>query len=67
MTDKERKRFFEKHPKAKSLRWTPMVRDMTLFVKGTIRHPDHATITLRRWHKVVVNGEIRGENVVFLD
>jgi len=66
-TEEERKKLYKKYPKKKKLSWTPMVKDPTLYVKGTIRHPDHATITLKRWHKVVVNGEIRGANVVFLD
>jgi len=67
MTDKERNKLFQTYPKTRELKWTPMVKDMTLYVKGTIRHPDHKTLKLKRWHKVVVNGEIRDKNVVFLD
>lgn len=67
LTEKERIKFYKDYPKSKELNWTPRVKDMTLYVKGTIRHPDHKTIKLRGWHKVVVNGEIRGKNVVFLD
>jgi len=67
MTEKERNKLFQTYPKTRELKWTPMAKDMTLYVKGTIRHPDHKTLKLKRWHKVVVNGEIRGKNVVFLD
>jgi hypothetical protein len=55
------------HP---SWRWTSMLRDPDLFVRGAIRHPDHATITLRGWHRVYMNTESlarAGSHVVFLD
>ena len=32
----------------------PLTRDLELFARGTVRHPDHATITLHGWHRVVV-------------
>ena len=50
--------------------WRPMRRNPTAFVKGTVRHPDHATIRLDVWHQVVLNteGEAPGaRSVVFLD
>ncbi len=47
-----------------------MTRDPELYAKGAVRHPDHATITLRDWHRVLVNTE-RGaramRHVAFLD
>jgi hypothetical protein len=47
-----------------------MVRDPELFARGTVRHPDHATIELNGWHRVVMNTENRARamrHVVFLD
>jgi hypothetical protein len=50
--------------------WRSMLRDPELYVRGAIRHPDHATITLRGWHRVYMNTESlaqAGSHVVFLD
>jgi hypothetical protein len=50
--------------------WTEMVRDADVFAKGAIRHPDHATIVLRGWHRVAMNTETGARamrHVVFLD
>jgi len=50
--------------------WRTMARDARVFVKGTVRHPDHATIRLPYWHQVVMNTETRAaamRNVAFLD
>ncbi len=58
------------NPEASSWNWRPMRRNPTAFVKGTVRHPDHATIRLDVWHQVAMNteGEAPGaRNVVFLD
>ena len=51
-------------------RFRMMTRDPELFARGTVRHPDHATITLHGWHRVVMNTENRASamrHVVFLD
>jgi len=50
--------------------WQIMVRDAGVFVKGKITHPDHATIVLKCWHRVLANteGQARGmRHVAFLD
>jgi len=41
-----------------------------VYVRGRIRHPAHVTITLRGWHRVVMNTEGQSRamrNVAFLD
>jgi len=51
-------------------RYRLMVRDPELFARGTVRHPDHATIELHGWHRVVMNTENKASamrHVVFLD
>ena len=51
-------------------RYRMMTRDPELFARGTVRHPDHATITLHGWHRVVMNTENRASamrHVAFLD
>ena len=50
--------------------WRPMTRDPELYVRGPIRHPDHATLRLREWHRVYLNTEPlarAGAHLVFLD
>ena len=51
-------------------RWRTMVRDARVFVKGAVRHKDHATIHLSCWHEVAMNTETQAlamRHVAFLD
>jgi hypothetical protein len=51
-------------------RWTPMVRNAHVYVKGNIRHRDHKTVFLSFWHEVVPNTETEARamsQVAFLD
>lgn len=43
------------------------VKDMSVYVRGGIKHRDHATIVLHDWHQVLLNGEIVSSNVAFYD
>ncbi|QDU42518.1 hypothetical protein Mal52_09810 [Symmachiella dynata] len=55
---------------AKNWGWTSMVRNAGVYVRGRIRHPDHATITLAGWHRVAMNTENESRamrHVAFLD
>ena len=50
--------------------WEEMVRDPELYAKGAVRHPDHATIVLHGWHRVLMNTEQEARamrHVAFLD
>lgn len=38
-----------------------------VYVRGYVRHDDHATITLQGWHRVFINGEFTTSAVKFLD
>jgi hypothetical protein len=56
--------------KAKGWHWRVMRRNPGVYVKGRIRHADHATIALHGWHQVLMNSEGQSKamrNVVFLD
>lgn len=44
-----------------------MQRKATAYVRGTVRHPDHATIVLHGWHRVVGNLETTPKPMAFLD
>ncbi len=51
-------------------RWREWVRDPELYAKGSVRHPDHNTIVLHGWHRVLMNTEQNARamrHVVFLD
>jgi hypothetical protein len=37
--------------------WKRQVREPEVYAKGTVRHPDHATIRLPDWHRVLMNTE----------
>ena len=66
-SQKEMEQLAVAHPK---WRWISMLRDPEVHVRGAIRHPDHATVSLRGWHRVYMNTEPlarAAENVMFLD
>lgn len=39
----------------------------SVLARGTVRHPDHATIHLAGWHRVYINSEVRPASLGFLD
>jgi hypothetical protein len=56
--------------RAKSWNWGRMQLNPEAYVKGKISHPDHKTIELYVWHKVLMNTEGQSRamrHVVFLD
>ena len=57
-------------PGAAQWGWRMLRRNPRVYARGRIRHPDHATITLPDWHRVVMNTETETDtmrNVAFLD
>jgi hypothetical protein len=64
----EMRELSREHP---SWGWRNVVRNPQLFVRGTLRHRDHATIDLgTTWHEVLMNTEPQAKasaHVVFLD
>jgi hypothetical protein len=47
-----------RHPEERKKDWRMQVRDPIAYVKGKIRHPDHATVDLGgTWHRVMVSTE----------
>ena len=70
VTEAQYKAILAGSPKAKGWGWRTMRRNLGVYVKGRIRHADHATITLHGWHRVVMNTEGQSkamQNVAFLD
>jgi hypothetical protein len=63
-------RLMHEKPSLRKLPWKIMRRDMAVFVKGRIRHPDHKTVYLSCWHQVVPNTETEApsmRSVAFID
>jgi len=50
---------FERLPERerKNQSWQQFLRDPEVYAKGAVRHPDHATIRLAGWHRVLINTE----------
>lgn len=57
-------------PGARAWGWRVMMRNAGVYVRGRVRHTDHATIELAGWHRVVMNTESQAaamRHVAFLD
>ena len=63
----EYEQLIESNPSARHWNWRQMKRDAMVFAKGKVKHPDHATIYLDGWHRVLMNTEVLAETVAFLD
>lgn len=60
-------RLLKANPKAAKWNWRTMARNPVVYVRGKIRHPDHATIRLDVWHRVEMNTENESRAMAFLD
>jgi len=53
------------------LRKEERMRNPEVYVRGAVKHPDHATVHLETWHRVYVSNEVQagapGSSVAFLD
>lgn len=70
VTGSQHKAILTGSPQAKGWGWRQMQRNPGVYVRGRIRHPDHATIRLHDWHRVLMNTEGQSKamrNVAFLD
>jgi len=59
-----------RRPHAADWGWTFMRRNAGVYARGRVRHPDHQTVTLDVWHRVVMNTESNApamRGVAFLD
>ncbi|MBX7207534.1 MAG: hypothetical protein K1X78_04410 [Verrucomicrobiaceae bacterium] len=70
ITQEQYEKLIQRKPAAKKLVWRQMRRNPGVFARGAVRHPDHATIVLHDWHRVLINEEHRApsrNNLAFLD
>jgi hypothetical protein len=66
----EYRSILHRNPDAARWGWQVMRRNPGVYARGTVRHSDHATITLPFWHRVIMNTETQSRtmaNVAFLD
>jgi len=66
----EYRAIIQHNPNAIRWRWRVMQRNPGVYARGTVRHSDHATITLPFWYRVMMNTETQSRtmaNVAFLD
>jgi hypothetical protein len=70
LTEVEYRALLQRQPQAARWGWRVMRRNAGVYARGTVRHADHAVITLPFWHRVVMNTETQTRtmaNVAFLD
>lgn len=67
LTSKQYDDLLRKSPEAKHYRWQIMTRDATVYARGKVSHPDHSTVHLQGWHRVVPNTETASRFNAFLD
>ena len=70
VTPDEYRSILHRNPDAARWGWQVMRRNPGVYARGTVRHSDHATITLPFWHRVLMNTETQSRtmaNVAFLD
>ncbi len=70
LTEYEHLRLISRKPALRNLHWVAQRRNPNVFVRGSVRHPDHKTIVLDGWHQVLMNTEnqsIAMRHVAFID
>ena len=70
MTEAEYRGLLRRTRQAAGWGWRVMRRNPGVYVTGRVRHPDHQTIRLRGWHRVLMNTEQGAramQHVAFLD
>jgi hypothetical protein len=67
LTEKQYARLIERNPDARKGNWRIMQRNAKVYAMGKVRHPDHRTIVLPFWHRVMMSAETRDGFVAFLD
>ncbi len=70
LNETQYRKLIQSNPAAGQWGWQALRRNPRVYAMGRIRHPDHATITLPDWHRVVLNTETETDtmrNVAFID
>jgi len=70
LTEEEYRQLIQRDPTAQKMNWSIMQRNAEVYAMGKVSHPDHKTVVLPFWHRVLMSVERAGRNVanvVFLD
>ena len=70
LTVPQYRKLLQQRPAAVKEDWRIMQRDMAVYGRGTVRHPDHRTVPLQGWHRILMNTESKApamQHVAFLD
>jgi hypothetical protein len=70
LTQENYRRLLADKPEARQWGWQMRRRNAEVYARGAVRHPDHATIGLAVWHRVLPNTENRARtltHLMFLD
>lgn len=67
LSEKEYTKRKKKDPAFDKGRLQTMVRNPNVYVRGYVKHEDHATLKLKGWHRVFINAEFTTSTVSFLD
>ncbi|HYE62928.1 MAG TPA: hypothetical protein VD997_13110 [Phycisphaerales bacterium] len=70
LSEQRYRRLMTEYPELARRNWMSARINMRVYVKGRIRHPDHATINLWCWHEVLMNTENRAaamQHLRFID
>jgi hypothetical protein len=70
VSESEYKRILASTPGSSTWGWQRRVRNAAVYARGSVRHRDHATLTLHDWHQVLMNTESNTRqmaNVAFID
>jgi hypothetical protein len=67
LTARAYERLIARDPAARHANWRRMRRNPEVYAMGKVRHPDHRTVALPFWHRVLMSRETADDNVVFLD
>lgn len=70
LTEDQYRHMLRSNPAAANWGWQALRRNPRVYARGTVRHSDHATITLPDWHRVMLNTETETptmSNVAFID
>ena len=59
VTANEHQSILTANPGAKAWGWQAMRRNADVYVRGHVRHADHAAIELHGWHRVLMNTEAK--------
>jgi len=70
LTDEQFAELRRRYPKVPVKGWQIRLRNAGVYARGAVRHPDHKTIVLQGWHRVLMNTENESRamsNLAFLD